>query len=96
MVGEIQNEFDEERLPIEELSPHLLRVRGDVILDELHQLYHLDWHHEGAVTIGGLVMAELGRIPRPKDVVQYQEAKIEVAKVSGKAVEDVFIYLPEN
>lgn len=96
VVGEIQDEFDEERPPIEELSPHLLRVRGDVILDELRQLYHLDWHHGGAVTIGGLVMAELGRIPKPKDVVQYQGVKIEVVNVAGLAVEDVFIFLPES
>jgi CBS domain containing-hemolysin-like protein len=47
VVGEIQDEFDVERPPIEELSPNLLRVRGDVILDELRQLYRLDWRHEG-------------------------------------------------
>jgi CBS domain containing-hemolysin-like protein len=96
VVGEIQDEFDEETIPIEELSPHLLRVRGDVILDELRQLYHLDWQYEEAVTIGGLVMTELGRIPKPMDVVRYQGVKIEVAKIDGWAVEEVFIFLPES
>ena len=96
VVGEIQDEFDEESIPIEEISEHLLRVRGDVILDELRQLYDLELFHPSAVTIGGLVMAELGRIAEPMDVVYFEGIKIEVEKVDGMAVEDVFITLPEN
>ncbi|MFC1936220.1 hemolysin family protein, partial [Chloroflexota bacterium] len=95
VVGEIQDEFDQETQPIEEVSPSVLRVRGDVILDELQQLYKLDLYYEEANTIGGLVMAELGRIPLPKDCIIFNGIKIEVTSVEKLAVEYVLIYLPE-
>jgi CBS domain containing-hemolysin-like protein len=94
VVGEIQDEFDEETLPIEEISPGLLKIRGDVILHELHQLYNLDIEHNEANTIGGLVMAQLGQIPKPKDIINYQNIQIEVISVEGLAVKQVLLKLP--
>ena len=96
VVGEIQDEFDEETKPIEELSPTLLRVRGDVILEELDQLYDLKLENEVAVTIGGLVMALLGRIPQAKDTINVGKVKIEVVNLDGLAVRNVLIHLPSK
>lgn len=94
VVGEIQDEFDREQAPMEELGPGLLRVRGDLILDELNQHYDLKLEHAEADTIGGLVMAELGRIARPDDVVTYQRVVFEVEAVAGLAVQTVLVRLP--
>jgi len=92
VVGEIQDEFDEEEiLPIVEVSPTLLRVRGDVILEELHQLYDLDLIIVEAHTIGGLVMTLLGKIPQAGDEVEYKGVKIKVGKVENRAVISVLL-----
>jgi len=94
VVGEIQDEFDQETSPIERLSETLVRMRGDVILDEIDQQLDIDLQHPDADTIGGLVMAILGRIPRAKDVVTYRGATITVEAVEHLAVARVLVKIP--
>ncbi len=97
VVGEIQDEFDDhEILPIEQISAHVLRVRGDLILEELDQLYSMDIQHPEANTVGGVVMSELGRIPKPGDAVTYGGVTFEVEAVDKLAVERVLVHLPQS
>ena len=96
VVGEIQDEFDREKMPIEELSDGVLRVRGDLILDELDQLYDLDLHNSESHNVAGLIMATLGRIPKPKDKIEYKRITIEVEIVERLAVRSVLLYLPKG
>ena len=91
VVGEIQDEFDQEPIPIEVLSESRLRVRGDLILDELNQLHDLSILHPDADTVGGLVMTLLGRIPRPRDKVSYHGVIIEVESVDHMAVQTALL-----
>lgn len=96
VVGEIQDEFDEEVEPIQELGVGRLRVRGDVILEELNQLYGLELEHEEAVTIGGLVMAQLGYIPQGGEVIDYGDISVKVLAVEEHAVQQVLVTLPNG
>jgi CBS domain containing-hemolysin-like protein len=96
VVGEIRDEFDREIEPVEELEPQLLRVRGDLLLDELEQLYDLDLSFSEADTVGGLVMASLGRIPRLKDEVLYGGVTFKVETVEGLAVQTLLVKLPQD
>jgi len=93
VVGEIQDEFDEEILPIEELPGNIIRVRGEVILEELEQHYNLTWEIPETNTIGGLVMFLLGQIPHPGDTIIYNGVKIVVESVEGLVVNSVLLYL---
>lgn len=93
VVGEIQDEFDQETSPIMKLPDNRLRVRGDVILDELEQLHQLSWQHEDVNTVGGFVMALLGRIPKPGDSVVYEGVQITVESVTDRAVKSVLIQI---
>jgi len=96
VVGEIQDEFDEEVLPIEELPGNILRVRGEVILEELEQHYDLAWESSDMNTIGGLVMSILGRMPRPNETIVYDGVKIVVESVEGLVIKSVLLYLPRE
>ncbi len=91
VVGEIQDEFDKEIDPIEEISKTKLRVRGDVILEELEQLYDLSFDNDDVHTIGGFVMAKLGRMPKENDLIRYENILIKVEKLDGLAVNSVLI-----
>ena len=91
VVGEIQDEFDQEPIPIEVLSESRLRVRGDLILDELNQLHDLSILHPDADTVGGLVMTLLGRIPHRGDKVSYHGVIIEVESVDHMAVQTALL-----
>ena len=94
VVGEIFDEFDQEIIPIQTINAQKLRVRGDLLLDELEQHYHLNLEHPDADTVAGLMMAILGRMLQAGDTAQYQGVHFEVESVLGLAVQSVLVDLP--
>lgn len=94
VVGEIQDEFDVEGAPFEPISEYELRVQGTVLLDELNQHYHLSLAHHDVNTVGGLIMAQLGRIPVPGDQVDIEAITFIVETMDGNAVETARLLLP--
>lgn len=96
ILGEIQDEFDTELPPMQILESGELQVRGDLILDELNQHFDLELAMEGVETVGGLIMAELGRVPVPDDRVTVDNTEFTVTAVEGLAVQTVRVRLPEQ
>lgn len=94
LIGEIQDEFDRELPPMEVIDDHTLRVRGDLLLDELNQHYDLDFEEEDVDTVGGLVMARLGHIARPGESVTVDGVRFKVETVEGLAVRTLIVRLP--
>lgn len=75
VVGEVRDEFDQEREPYVELGPGVLEVSGDYLLDDLADDVYLgaDEDLPDVETVGGLIVALLGRPPHPGDEVTYRE-----------------------
>jgi CBS domain containing-hemolysin-like protein len=96
IIGEIQDEFDEEIAPFEELDATTLRVRGDLLLDELTQHYDLDFEAEEAETVGGLIMSMLGHVAQPGEHCDYQGLRLEVESMDGLAVNTAIVTLPNS
>jgi CBS domain containing-hemolysin-like protein len=99
IIGEIQDEFDEEQPPFIALDDHTLRVRGDLLLDELTQHYDLDFETEEAEeteTVGGLIMSVLGHVTQPGEEVTVRGVRFVVEAMDGLAISTVLVYLPET
>ena len=94
VVGEIQDEFDVERAPFEFVGDRRLRVDGSLLLHELNQHFDINYDEEEVDTVGGLIMAHLGRIPEVGDVVELDGVRYEVEQVAGRAVDSVLVELP--
>lgn len=93
IVGEVRDEFDDELEPIVEITPGILEADGSYLIDELID----DLADNVALgdaddlpdveTIGGLIMARLGRPPQVGDEVVYNDqVKFIVLVVDGLAV----------
>ncbi|MCB2180362.1 hemolysin family protein [bacterium] len=95
VVGEILDEFDKETVPFKKISESTIRVRGDILLDELEQHFNIKFD-EGvdANSIGGFIMSHLGNIPSPGDTVTAGETLFTVEEIEGFAVKSVLIELP--
>ena len=65
IVGEIVDEYDHERPPVEQLDPDTYRVTSRLPVDELEELFELELPHEDVETVGGLLASALGRVPIP-------------------------------
>lgn len=98
IVGEIQDEFDEEQPPFVALDDHTLRVRGDLLLDELTQHYDLDFsadEAEDTETVGGLIMSLLGHVAHEGEEASLHGVRFVVEAVDGLAVDSALVYLPK-
>ena len=96
VVGEIQDEFDVERAPFEFVGDMRLRVDGSLLLHELNQHFDINYDAEEVDTVGGLIMAHLGRIPVVGDVVELNGVRYEVDQVAGRAVDSALVELPAD
>lgn len=68
IVGEIQDEYDvDEVVPVTRHPDGHLTVQGGVALVDLEQELGHEFEREDVDTVGGLVLAELGRVPRIGD-----------------------------
>jgi CBS domain containing-hemolysin-like protein len=67
IVGEIVDEYDAgEVVPVEELGERQFRVSARLPIEDLGELYDIEFDDDLDVdTVGGLVALELGRVPLP-------------------------------
>jgi CBS domain containing-hemolysin-like protein len=65
IVGEITDEYDREGPRIEELPDGAVRVSARYSVDELAELFDVEFDAEGVETVGGLLANALGRVPIP-------------------------------
>jgi CBS domain containing-hemolysin-like protein len=63
IVGEIADEYDNERAPVEWLGPGTARVTARLPVTELEELFGVTVDAEDVETVGGLLAHELGRVP---------------------------------
>lgn len=94
IIGEIQDETDSEIPPFAEIDDQTLRVRGDLLLDELNQHYELDFEESDAETVGGLIMDALGHVAEAGEEVESVGVRFTVEKMEGLAVETAIVHLP--
>src|ERR1700759_3325179 len=63
IVGEIADEYDNERAPVEWLAPGTARVTARLPVAALEELFRVKVDAEDVETVGGLLAHELGRVP---------------------------------
>jgi CBS domain containing-hemolysin-like protein len=85
-VGEIRDEHDPDEPAVQTLSDGSFRVPGWWRIDEVERDTRLRLPAGDYETVGGLVMAGLGRIPRPGDELRVEGARIGVEAMRGLAV----------
>jgi CBS domain containing-hemolysin-like protein len=89
IVGEVRDEFDRETDSLVRVSPGVLEVSGSFLLDDLAEDVYLGEEDSlpNVETVGGLIMAKLGRVPQPNDTVEcVAQVKFTVLAVDGLAV----------
>jgi putative hemolysin len=92
IVGEIADEYDGEQRPDAEVLPDgRLRVRGGLSLREWCELLEMPMPELGVDTVGGLVMAELDRIPQVGDRAEWQGMELTVESVRGRRAESLLV-----
>ena len=89
LVGEIQDEFDQETPQLKELDDGTWEASGMLPVHELEDLVGESALEEGISTISGLLTQRLGGFPKEGDKLEVGEFEIEVTETAGPKVEKV-------
>lgn len=91
IVGEIVDEYDVEEPLIEELPDGRLRVDGRLPLEEVGELTSAELDVEDVDSVGGLVYALAGDIPKEGDRYELAGLRFIAERVEGRRIQKVII-----
>lgn len=91
IVGNIQDEYDEEEEAIEEKEDGSFLIDGLASLDEVEELLDLDLDDEEYETLNGFLVARLDRIPQDGETpeVVWENYRFQILEVEGKVIRQV-------
>ena len=92
IVGEIEDEYDEREILFEPLADGSVRVEGAMEIDRLNEIFPWRLPAGDYETIAGLVVTQLGRVPRPGVRVKLAHVTIEVTRADARAVRQVIVH----
>ncbi|WP_182188413.1 hemolysin family protein [Pectinatus frisingensis] len=93
IVGEIQDEFDEERPLIEKRGRQLYSVDGRMLLNELDDILHIEISAENVDTVGGWLATKVDTPPRIGQMTVYDTNKFFVEEVENIRIKRILIRL---
>ena len=96
IMGDIDDEYDEEEEIIDKIDDNTYLVDGDVDLDDLNDELGTSIESESSETIGGFLVDLLGEIPEESDVgkeIEYDNFKFKIMAVSERRIERVKMYI---
>ena len=98
IVGDIQDEHDQEEPDISRLPDGSYEFDGLVLLDDVSDILNIEFDEPEEDTIGGFVFGLLGRRPEVGDIVAAEGFKFEVLRAAGFRVERVKVihFAPEG
>ncbi len=98
VFGEVPDVFDEQVATMRADREGVLRLRGNVLIADVNEFFDLKLPEQAADTLGGLIMAELGRIPVVGDEVTAGSppAALRVEAMQGLAVAEVALRLADG
>jgi len=84
IVGEITDEYDREDAPVEELADGSVRVRSNLHLDDLGEVFDREIEDEDVDTVGGLLAKALGRVPIPGSSAVVDGLELTAERFAGR------------
>ncbi len=98
IVGNIQDEYDEEELEIVKKDDTTYLITGQAALDDIGEVVDVEFPDEDYETIGGLVLDLLGRIPDGQEhpEVQFENLRLKVLEMDEKRISRIELTILPN
>jgi len=84
IVGEIADEYDRERPPVEWLGEDEARVSARLSVEELEELFDVSIDAEDVETVGGLLAHRLGKVPIAGSVATVSGLRLTAESLAGR------------
>ena len=99
IVGDIDDEYDEEEESIEKLDEDDYLVDGNTDLDDLNEALGTDLESDRSETIGGYLIDMIGEIPRDgyvNQAVSFERYTFTILSVRERRIEKVRLHIDRN
>lgn len=97
LVGQIQDEFDEEAPQVASEKEGSYLVDGRILLEDAAEMFNLPVSdQEEYDTLGGFVFGKLGKRPRAGDVVELPDYRLEVVETRGLRIRRIRIVIMDQ
>lgn len=96
IVGDIQDEFDNETEDIVKLAPNSYLCDARAPIDEINEALGLQLPDEDFETIGGFVFEQFGKIPENLESIQYENIEFVVQSISGHKINTVKLSIKDT
>ena len=94
IIGEIQDEYDEEEILVQPLGPNRYLIDGSTTLRYINRRYGLSLSEEHVNTLAGFLLHKLGSIPVEGDVCEAEGARFTVLQVEDRRIEKIEMQIP--
>lgn len=89
IVGEIQDEYDEEEALFKRLRPNLVEVNARMDVDDFNKRFQSDLPEDQADTIGGLIFTVIGELPLMRQRIKIESIEFQVLALDGNRIDKV-------
>ena len=96
LIGDIQDEYDNEPTAIKVKSGKEIMIDGSTEIDEVNESLDLNLASTEVETMGGLLMSKLGRIPSTGEVFRMGNLRIEVLRANLTSISKMRIVRVES
>jgi CBS domain containing-hemolysin-like protein len=86
-----QIEPSDQHEPIEQTGPFEYRLKGSLAIHDWIEIFGIDLEETQQATIGGLVIALLGKIPKNGDVALFKNLKFTIEKMNKNRIESIIL-----
>ncbi len=93
IVGNIQDEHDDEKEPVEKVREDVFRMNGHTTLEEVSEQLPIDFEEEEVTTLNGFIISRINKIPEEHSTfaIQAYGYEFRVLDVKDKMVSDVIV-----
>lgn len=84
IVGEIRDEHEPDEFDVRREADGSWLINAAVHVDKLTELFGVEFGERDFDTVGGLVVSELGRVPRQGETFEFRGLRIEVLEVDRR------------
>lgn len=96
IVGEIEDEYDQEPPPVSKLSPGQFLVDGALSLSDLNREIGIELPEKEFETVGGLIYDLVGSLPEKGKKLSYHGATFIVEEIEGQRIVTVKILIDQK
>ncbi len=89
IVGEIQDEYDEEEELISELTQYVYMIDSRTNVEDVNIALELELPTDISDTIGGLVFDLFGKVPEQNEAIDYDGIEFRIDSIEGNKLEKI-------